>query len=403
MLLLRILFCALSPWLFSPFNPFAKTVTRYIDDSYGDLVTGSKPEYHPTDSTVWQNQSCGTVQGCRIAFDTQKSYNGTYTAATYRSEMNTMGFSLSFQGTSIAVYFILANGDYDPSTITRTECDFILDGLLEGSYAWDQPPNKTGPEYNVEVFRKEGLENRLHALKVETGTKTQDVYIAFDYATYTVEEPDENIDSRNGSNPSPSKGVPTGTIVGSVIGGIAFIVSALLVLLMCRKRHNSPVKRNDGSGKRTVLFMGHLTPFNPHQTDTTPYPRAFGGIPVPSPPVASKAKLPITRATSHAFDTHRNAGDTISESEALSSSTDGRSLSSISTSGPYTKASDSLLSQQFGSTREEWSSVESRGRPNYGDNYTLSDSGTGHSGIIQAEMSELREQIRELKALVLRR
>ncbi|KAJ8081994.1 hypothetical protein PM082_007840 [Marasmius tenuissimus] len=185
MLLPRILFCALSPWLLSSFNPLARTVTWYIDDSYGDLITSFKPVYHPTDSTVWKNQSCGIAQGCRIVFDTQRSHNGTYTAATYQSDMNTMGFSLSFQGTSISVYFILANGNYDPSTITRTECDFILNGSLEGSYAWDKSPDKKGVEYNVEVFRKEGLKNQSHTLEVETGTKAYGVYIAFGYAKYT--------------------------------------------------------------------------------------------------------------------------------------------------------------------------------------------------------------------------
>ncbi|KAK1218740.1 hypothetical protein PQX77_018565 [Marasmius sp. AFHP31] len=344
MLLLQILFCSLSPWLFSPFNPFAKTVTRYIDDTYGDLVTGSKLKYHPTDSTMWKNQSCGTAQGCRIVFDTQRSHNGTYTAATYRSEMNTMGFSFSFQGTSIAVYFILANGDYDPSTITSTECDFILDGLLEGSYAWDQPPDKTGPEYNVEAFRKEGLENRLHTLKVETGTKTQDVYIAFDYATYTVEEPDENTDIRNGStvaspsqssesNPSPFKGAPTGAIVGGVIGGIVLIVSALPVFFVCRKRRQ----------------LKHERPGNILQMD------------------------PFTTSTKHAEEFS-------SDAPALAP-------------GPPEETSDisMRLQQQFDRMREELSNFESRRR------YVPSSSSTIGSEVVQGEMTELGEQIREFQ------
>ncbi|KAL0062694.1 hypothetical protein AAF712_010458 [Marasmius tenuissimus] len=224
-------------------------MTRYIDNYYGDLVTGFKPKYYPVGSSIWQDQSCGTIQGCRIGFDPLKSHNETYTAATYRTDMSNMGLSLRFQGTSVSVYFILANDDYRPNTTTRTECNFILDGSLENSYSWDGLDRK-GPAYNVEVFRKEGLENRSHTLSVETGKKTHEVYIAFDYATYTVEDPDgENLDGMDSL-----KGASTGIIVGGTIGGLALIGGALLVFFVCRKRLNGVAKYDDGSTAKPPAF-----------------------------------------------------------------------------------------------------------------------------------------------------
>ncbi|KAL0062668.1 hypothetical protein AAF712_010430, partial [Marasmius tenuissimus] len=174
----QIIFCALLPLLFLYSNPLAKNVTRYIDDSYGDLVTGFKPTYYPADG-IWQDQSCNV---CWNIFDTRQSHNRTYTAATYQQNMDTMGFSLQFQGTGISVYFILGNDGHN--TTTRTECNFILDGSPEKSYVHQPLPGRAD-EYNAKVFKKEGLENRLHTLNVDTGKLDHSVYIVFDYAAYT--------------------------------------------------------------------------------------------------------------------------------------------------------------------------------------------------------------------------
>ncbi|KAJ8081993.1 hypothetical protein PM082_007839 [Marasmius tenuissimus] len=147
--------------------------------------------------------------------------------------------------------------------------------------------------------------------------------------------------------------------------------------------------------------MGRPTTPNPHQTNNTPNFCSFSTISVPPPPVTSKVKRPFTRTAFHA-DSYRNAGTTISTSKTLSSRTDDRSLSPTSASGLSTKMSGSLLSQQLDSRREDWSSLESRSRHDHSDYYTSSDSGTSFSGIIQREMSELREQIRELQAQLFR-
>ncbi|KAL0062681.1 hypothetical protein AAF712_010445 [Marasmius tenuissimus] len=270
-----------------------------------------------------------------------------------------MGFSLVFQGTSISVYFNLAE--------IRTECNFILNGSLEKSFV-HTPLSKKGMEYNVEVFKKEGLEDKLHTLNVETGKKDYEVYIAFDYAAYTAEEPDQITDTRNdettaasptpsgSSDPKSKSSRPTGTIIGGAIGGLALIGAVLLAFFACRKRRNGVVQCGDESGNNVHIdpFMAHPETFDPHQTPSTP-PFRSGGLPVVS----------------------------------------------------STKASGLLVrqqQQQLDRMREELSSLESQSRQNRGNGgfYAPSDSGTIQSGIVQGEMTELRRQIRELQAQMLR-
>ena len=82
------------------------------------------------------------------------------------------------------MYFVLANDDYDGPTTTRTECNFTLDGSVKKAYTHSPLP-RHGTEYNVEVYKEEGLENVMHTLEVATGKKDHEVFLAFDYATYT--------------------------------------------------------------------------------------------------------------------------------------------------------------------------------------------------------------------------
>ena len=195
----------------------AKTVTRYIDDTSGDSVTGLKPEYYPLDGNVWQDQTCRLVGGCKIVPDPQLAHNRTYHAATYRPDkMSNMGFILRFNGTNwnqrwihiqifpvwlvavgllgesllgtgVAVYFILSPGAdilNDSEVITNTECEFKMDGVSMKNYTYNPLPQHE-MEYNVEAYKVEGLDNRLHVLQVQTGKKERQVFMAFDYATYT--------------------------------------------------------------------------------------------------------------------------------------------------------------------------------------------------------------------------
>ncbi|KAK1225675.1 hypothetical protein PQX77_011367 [Marasmius sp. AFHP31] len=320
----------------------AKTITRYIDDTYGDPVTRFKPSYYPTGDKIWQDQTCGTIQGCSIVPDTNLSHNGTFTAATYKTSMsNGMGFNLIFRGTSITVYFILANDDYTLPTTTRTECNFILNGILEKSYIHTPAKNK-GTEYNVTVFKKEELEDRVHTLDIGTGKKDHEVFLAFDYATYTVEEPDGTTTaSPSGFTESDSKSsLPTGAIVGGVIGALVLIGCALVVFFLCRRRRNAKINHDDidapGNNIQVAPYMAQAQPKH-----------GFGS------PAKTQAPIPIRPRLS--------------------------------------KQASLMQRQQLDRMKEELTTLKSsRGHAHA----PRSDSGMIRSG----EVAELREQIRELRA-----
>ncbi|KAK1225680.1 hypothetical protein PQX77_011372 [Marasmius sp. AFHP31] len=295
-------------------------------------------------------------------------------------------------GTSVSVYFILANDDYKPKTTTRTECNFILDGSLEKSYAWNRPLDRKGTEYNTEVFRKEGLENRLHTLDVETGKKDYNVYIAFDYATYTVEEPDEI--KPNGT--SSSKNVLTGAIAGGVVGGLALIVGILLALFVCRRRRNMVDQHGDNSAQVTP-YRVHSEMFDSHRTSATGF-RSKSGVLAPSPPVAHQNPL-IVRTPSYTFASHPNANNTVAGLESPIAGVEGGSLTLIPISGLSKEASDSLMWQgQLDRMREDSSGLELQSSHSSGYHATPDS----RSGIVQDEMDKLRGQIRALQAQIIR-
>ncbi|KAF9265398.1 hypothetical protein L218DRAFT_860945 [Marasmius fiardii PR-910] len=171
--------------LFCSHFPFAqaKTVSRIIDDNFGDEVTGYRPVYYPLDPTVWKS-NCGKTQGCGTVPDANFVQNRTWTAATYKANMTDMGFGIQFKGTAISVYFIITN-QLDSTAITKdTECNFTLDGSDRERYEHKAVSGQSF-EYNVSVFDRTGLENGWHMLQVNTGKLDHDTYISFDYARYT--------------------------------------------------------------------------------------------------------------------------------------------------------------------------------------------------------------------------
>ncbi|KAJ8081977.1 hypothetical protein PM082_007823 [Marasmius tenuissimus] len=105
--------------------------------------------------------------------------------------MDDMGFSLRLQGTNISVYFDLANDIYVNKSATRAECDFILAGSLEKVHVHTSSSNGRNRVHRRGA-QKDGLENRVHIVDMETGKKTYEFYIAFDYVMYIVEEPDDD-------------------------------------------------------------------------------------------------------------------------------------------------------------------------------------------------------------------
>ncbi|KAG7088726.1 hypothetical protein E1B28_012694 [Marasmius oreades] len=225
----------------------AKTVSRIIDDTYGDEATGYLPVYYPHDSWVWR-RNCNSEQGCEIVPDDEnKIQNKTWTAATYRTNMTAMGLTLQFEGTAISVYFIQTN-DIGKNNTRITECNFTLDGTLSYQFV-HEPTSERGFDYNYEAYRATALANKQHTLDIATGILDHQVYISFDYARYTTEISDDPNSTNISPSPSPSnttvvelkKRISVGVIVGAVVGGVGLlcIVAVTLLLILRRKRRSS--------------------------------------------------------------------------------------------------------------------------------------------------------------------
>lgn len=206
---------------------------RTIDDTLGDSVSGVRPNYFPS-AGVWEDATC---KGCAIQPDPSLAFDGTWTAATYNPTINT-SIELSFKGTAIYVFFILAN-NVAPGITTVTECNFTLDGILHGKFV--HQPNETNfdLQYNQMVFSSENLLNINHTLVISTSGVDHDVFINFDYANYTV--PDETpvitftssiAGATTAMAPQSSATSPSSRVTRSSSGVIAGIVVGIVVLLI---------------------------------------------------------------------------------------------------------------------------------------------------------------------------
>ncbi|KAL0068142.1 hypothetical protein AAF712_004802 [Marasmius tenuissimus] len=255
--------------------------------------------------------------------------------------MDNMGFTLRFNGTGIAVYFILANDDYGPGITTRTECNFTLDGAVRKSYV-HEPRYQGGLEYNVEVYREEGLENRYHTLDVATGKRPYNVYIAFDYATYTVEEPDE---VRQPASSNSDHGAPIGAIVGGVIGGV-LLLGGLIFLVVLWKRRRAQRRQHLATFEiDEVIISGRITPFNVPSGPSQHHIHGGGFPPSPHSGFAAPLLGSQTYAGAHVNAPSTAGGSSYGDSTMTRSSSPALMSPMAGHSGPTEKRS-LLLRQQ---------------------------------------------------------
>ncbi|KAJ7693609.1 hypothetical protein B0H17DRAFT_489947 [Mycena rosella] len=130
--------------------------------------------------------------------------DGTWSAATYNSGLSSMTISMDFTGTvvfervhpirlisslgiAIYVYFILANNE-GVGIKTTTSVNLTLDGAKAGTFM-HTPTSSVALQYNNLVFTQSGLSINTHSLIILT-EGPDDIYVNFDYAIYTHEEPD---------------------------------------------------------------------------------------------------------------------------------------------------------------------------------------------------------------------
>ncbi|KAJ7601219.1 hypothetical protein C8J56DRAFT_880732 [Mycena floridula] len=195
----------LSFFLFLFTTVFAAT-NRTIDDTLGDSLTGVRPVYFPSTIGVWN----ATCPDCRIIPIPSLAFAGTWTACTATDDIPLATVELSFKGTAIYVFFILAN--VAPHGVTTlTESSFILDGSLAGNFS-HQPVPGLGFQYDQLVFFAQNLANTDHKLVIGASGQDHHVYVNFDYAIYTVPDP---VIVRGSSSSTSTVGRASSSIISS--------------------------------------------------------------------------------------------------------------------------------------------------------------------------------------------
>jgi hypothetical protein len=177
------------------------TATNYtIDDTYGDLRTGQKVVYKPSD--LWGTQTC---TGCAILPDPSQMMNGTYHEATWNPGDSQLSMSINFSGelyitliiyliliyillgTAIFVFFTLVDNIalYLPTVTTTTAVNFTLDKIPFGQFKYS-PQRREKFLFQSLVFAQDGLVDGNHTLVIFGPPKSgPGIYVNFDYAVYT--------------------------------------------------------------------------------------------------------------------------------------------------------------------------------------------------------------------------
>lgn len=260
----------------------ATLTNRTIDDEYGDEVTGLVPGYSP--AAAWKQGS--TCTSCYIHADTNQAYRGTWHDSTHTpGDAEPRIISLSFNGTAIYAYCILANTvQY---TTTLTNLTFRLDGQGVGKNFVHVPTTSTDFQYNVPVYANESIANGQHLLEIEATGDTNSSLVLFDYATYTFDsDPVVSTTSSQSSQPTASSPPPSetrsskhsniGAIVGGVVGGVLGLSLLVLGIFLysrrrpfgvdgiSRRRNREKVdlaESDDGSGASNGRTLGTFTPY----------------------------------------------------------------------------------------------------------------------------------------------
>ncbi|KAF5388956.1 hypothetical protein D9757_005058 [Collybiopsis confluens] len=269
----------------------SRAANRSIDDTLGDSVTGQKPLFLPLTQGVWADATCGSI--CAIRPPTQDAFDQTYTAATYNPTLGSISIVLSFTGTAIYVFFILANAPASGVAATTT-ANFTLDGLFRATYDHSPDPNAPAFQFNESAlaFSQSGLENGTHSLLISTSGLNESIFVNFDYALYTFEEEDDTpapsfsstgLSSATGSpatsNTSKHSALNTGAIVGGIIGGVIALCALTAVMFICYRQRRRKLHRDEAPAiielEYPYISGSSISPPSPKPSMTYRFPNAL--------------------------------------------------------------------------------------------------------------------------------
>ncbi|KAI0326743.1 hypothetical protein GY45DRAFT_1328505 [Cubamyces sp. BRFM 1775] len=183
-------------------------MNRSIDDENGDSVTGAKPTYLPDEG--WsQGAQC---PGCHVhpgLVDVSLAFDQTWHDGTYHPGQPDRVITVSFTGTAVYVYNLIAN--VIQYTTTLTNLSFSVDGTYIQQYVHAPDGSEAEILYSVLVFSHTGLSNQPHTLEMRA-TGPNDSLILFDTVLYTVPEVPTTLSVARPSSTTPLPISSTSTI-----------------------------------------------------------------------------------------------------------------------------------------------------------------------------------------------
>ncbi|KAH9897649.1 hypothetical protein C8Q73DRAFT_365518 [Cubamyces lactineus] len=222
-------------------------VNHTVDDQA--VLSPNVLTYTPAGNSWIPGQTCSSCLIPPGVIDPSKAYDGTW---FYTGEAST-AMVASFTGTAVYVFNILPN-TVPSNAPTLTNLSFSLDGVYAGQFV-HIPDSTSTVLYNVSIFAASDLANTAHVLTVSVQGENAS-HVLFDYLVYTTDEPEPQTSSTTpptsaalplvpsssaptSASPQPSpntSSTPIGAIVGGVIGGIALLLLAALLFLLCRSK-----------------------------------------------------------------------------------------------------------------------------------------------------------------------
>ncbi|ESK92342.1 hypothetical protein Moror_4627 [Moniliophthora roreri MCA 2997] len=246
-----LLYLSLLILLLPPGPVSGRLVAKYIDDEYGDLETGEKPEFKG-DRWIKGGVCEGCILGGALKPNPGFAFNGTWHDNTRHVEDPIRSIVFNFTGVSVEIFCILANRP--PTQVTATyDLSFVLDGQPVGNFT-HKPDSGEDFAYNQSVFSQRDLSSGTkHTMEVNLDSNSTDALLLFDYAKYEI---DDGIPDASPTSSSPIISTPpTSTsssstssddasnerlsiILGVVLG--TFTLSMIILLVWIWRRSRQP-------------------------------------------------------------------------------------------------------------------------------------------------------------------
>ncbi|KAK7014142.1 hypothetical protein VNI00_019380 [Paramarasmius palmivorus] len=254
---------------------YGKQETRYIDDTFGDSVTGAMPFYHGSWLSVSSN--CPSCTG-QLKPDFTQLHNGTYHDTTrHENDEAIPEIDFSFIGTSFTVYCIVPNENRPTST------SFMVDGVQAPSFEY-QPNSSSTFAYSFPVLTQKDMVNTEH--KVQVVNAQVGAVILFDYVEYTFDDglPDDVSTTSSQSKPTTSTSTTAqgevasspssvsdhssnsnpASIAGAVVGTLGFVAVAIMITLFIMRRRQRRRQLQSPESATYPYFLDVL----PRRTET---------------------------------------------------------------------------------------------------------------------------------------